>query len=83
MEISIRNIGLISSFIQLKDERIITLSEEITLILLYENNTFEIEQVLEEQTDNYSDPYFVVKKIEVKENELLSISSKYCNQLFF
>ena len=73
LEVSIKHISIVSLFIQLNDERIATLSDDIIISLLHKNNKFEIEQVLEEQTDDCFDPNIIYKIIEVKENELLSI----------
>lgn len=44
LEVSIKHISIVILFIQLKDERIITLSDDIVISRLYKNNKFEIEQ---------------------------------------
>ena len=58
------------SFTQLKDERIISCSEDQTmkLIKLIEEDKYKLEQTLQGHSN------YVYKVIEIKENELISVS---------
>ena len=44
---------------------------------LENSNNFDIENVLEETTDNWFDGIIIYKIIEIKDNEIVSISNKY------